>query len=177
MPTLNHAIDALSRHVGFQAARLRSLARRLQDADVLPSGAPGVAPEVQLRHVVDLLLAVASDATLRRAATAVEAYRATTPGGADLSQAPASVRATAGQQLEALARLAMDGDADARRMRVEIVSTWPEVVFLFEDGTAHRFQSVGTLSGHWQMLGHRRATTINGAALADAIIELFGGRK
>ncbi len=177
MPTLHQAIDALSRHVGFPAARLRSMSRRLQDADVLPSGAPGVAPEVQLRHVIDLIIAVASDSTLRRAATAVEAYRATTPGGADLSQAPASVRATAGQQLEALARLAMDGDADARRMRVEIVSTWPEVVFLFEDGTAHRFQSAGTLSNHWQMLGHRRSTTINGAGLADAVLELFGVTK
>lgn len=177
MPTLNHAIDALSRHVGFPAARLRSLARRLQDADVLPSGAPGVAPEVKLQHVIDLIIAVASDATLRRAATAVETYRATTPGGADLSRAPASVRVDAGRQFEAVARLAMDGDTDARRTRVEIVSTWPEVVFLFEDGTAHRFQPVGTLSGHWQMLGHRRATTINGAAFADAIIELFGGRK
>lgn len=177
MPTLHQAIDALSRHVGFPAARLRSMSRRLQDADVLPSGAPGVAPEVQLQHVIDLIIAVASDSTLRRAATAVETYRATTPGGADLSQAPASVRATAGQQLESLARLAMDGDTDARRMRVEIVCSWPEVVFLFEDGTAHRFQPVGTLSGHWQTLGHRRATTINGAAFADAIIELFGGRK
>ena len=177
MPTLNQAIDALARHVGFHPSRLRTIARRLQDADVLPSGAPGVAPEVQLRHVVDLIIAVASDATLRRASGAVETYRATTPGGADLSQAPASVRVDAGQQLEAVARLAMDGDTDARRMRVEVVSTWPEVVFLFEDGTAHRFQPVGTLSGHWQMLGHRRATTINGAAFADAIIELFGGRK
>lgn len=177
MPTLHQAIDALSRHIGFPAARLRSMSRRLQDADVLPSGAPGVAPELQLRHVVDLIIAVASDSTLRRATTAVETYRATTPGGADLSQAPVSVRATAGQQLEAISRLAMDGDTDARRVRIEVVSTWPEVVFLFEDGTAHRFQPVGTLSNHWQMLGHRRATAINGAAFADAMIELFGVTK
>jgi hypothetical protein len=43
----------------------------------------------------------------------------------------------------------------------------------FDDGSIHRFQAAGAVSGHWQSAGHRQSLTINGAALADALQEIF----
>ena len=177
MPTLNEAIAALSRLVGFPESRSRVVARRLREAGKLPAGAPGVAPEVDLGNVIDLFVAIASDAKVHRVPDALATYQSLTPGGADLSCAPASVRATAGQQLLAIAALAAEGDNDMRRLRVEFVSSWPEIAIHFDDGSTQRFREGGSLAGHWDSTGHRKSITVNGAAFADAVRLLYGANQ
>ncbi|MBX4989559.1 hypothetical protein [Rhizobium lentis] len=171
--TLAAAIAALERHLGFRRGRLVSMAQRLQNAGVIPTGAPRTPPQLTLANVVDLVVAYAADAPLHHAPRSVEAYGALTPGGANLGAAPAGVKVTASGYLASIAALAIEGDAGIRRLRLEFVSTWPELAIHFEDGSTYRFQGVGALSGHWQSTGHRQSLTINGAALADALQEVF----
>ena len=172
MPTLNEAIGAIKRHIGFQESRSRVVARRLREAGHLPAGAPGVAPEVDIANVLDLVVALASDARVHRVADALTTYSQLVPGGADLSTAPPSVPRTAGQQLLAIVQLAADGDQDVRRLRLEFVATWPEVAIHWPDGSTQRFREVGALASHWGADGHRRSTTIPVGAIADTI-QLF----
>lgn len=171
--TLAAAIAALERHVGFRRGRLVSMAQRLQNAGVLPTGAPRTAPQLTLANVVDLVVAYAADAPLHLAPRSVETYGALTPGGANLDGAPPSVKVTAAEYLGSIAALAASGDVGIRRLKLELVSTWPELAIHFEDGSIHRFQSVGVVYGHWQSAGHRQSVTINGAAFADALQEIF----
>lgn len=173
MPTLNEAIGAIKRHVGFPESRSRVVARRLREAGHLPAGAPGLAPEVDVQNVLDLIVALASDARIHRVADALENYNALVPGGADLSTAPPAVATTAGKHLLAIARLAADGDQDVRRLRIEVVSTWLEVACHWPDGSVHRFRELGALASHWDSTGHRRSTTIPVAAMADTLNQLF----
>ncbi|WP_141514330.1 hypothetical protein [Rhizobium sp. M1] len=171
--TLAAAIAALERHLGFRRGRLISMAQHLQQVGVIPTGAPRTAPQLDLANVVDLVVAYAADAPLHRAATSVTTYGALTPGGADLSTAPAEVKVTAAEYLNSIAALAAEGDAGIRRMKLEFVSTWPELAVHFEDGSIYRLQAVGAVPGHWQAAGHRQSLTINGAAFADALREVF----
>ncbi|MBY5831216.1 hypothetical protein HFN47_19010 [Rhizobium leguminosarum] len=171
--TLAAAIAALERYVGFRRGRLVSMAQRMQNAGVIPTGGPRTAPQLTLVNVVDLVVAYAADAPLHLAARSVETYGALTPGGADLKDAPVMVKVSAASYLASIAALAAEGDDGMRRMKLEFISTWPELAVHFEDGSVHRFQSVGAVSGHWQSTGHRKSLTINGAALADAMKEIF----
>jgi hypothetical protein len=171
--TLAAAIAALERHVGFRRGRLISMAQRLQNAGVIPTGAPRTAPQLTLANVVDLVVAYAADAPLHLAARSVATYAALTPGGANLDVAPARVKVTAADYLTSIAALALEGDAGMRQLVLEFVSSWPELVIQFEDGSLRRFQAVGAVSGHWQSAGHRQSLTINGAALADALQDIF----
>ncbi|MBP1848494.1 hypothetical protein J2046_006790 [Rhizobium petrolearium] len=171
--TLNQAAAALDRHVGLPQPRTMIVARRLREAGAFPSGATGVSPILELENFLDLLIAVASACPAHKARQTVEAFKAMTPGGADLSEAPASVRATAGRQLAAIAELAIEGDADMRKLNLEFIKTWPEFAVHFDGGETQRFQPIGSVAGHWQAAGHRTSTAINGAALADALKELF----
>ena len=61
MATWNHVLDAIERHLDFPRSRSTGIARRLQEAGILPSGAPGVAPELDEDNVLDLVVALASD--------------------------------------------------------------------------------------------------------------------
>lgn len=171
--TLAAAIAALERHLGFRRGRLVSMAQRLQNAGVIPTGAPRTAPQLTMGNVVDLVVAYAADAPLHLAARSAETYGALTPGGANLDGAPAKAKVTAAEYLTSIAAIAADGDAGMRRLKLEFVSTWPELAVHFEDGLIHRFQAVGAVSGHWQSAGHRQSLTINGAAFADAMQEIF----
>lgn len=175
--SLADAIAALERHVGFRRGRLVSVSQRLQNAGVIPTGAPRTAPQLSLDDVLRIVVAYAADAPLHRSAASVATYSALTPGGADTSGAPAHIRATAGQELRAIAELAAAGDVDMRRLRIEVVSTWPEVAVYFADGEVHRFQPLGTIPNHWQATGHRKAITINGAAFCDVFDSLFGANN
>jgi hypothetical protein len=116
--TLAAAIAALERHVGFRRGRLVSMAQHLQNASVIPTGAPRTAPQLTLANVVDLVVAYAADAPLHLAARSVETYGALTPGGADLDGAPASVKVRAAGYLRSIAALAADGDAGMRRLKL-----------------------------------------------------------
>ncbi|MDK4730337.1 hypothetical protein [Rhizobium phaseoli] len=171
--TLAAVIAALECRVGFRRGRLISMAQRLQQAGVIPTGAPRTAPQLDLAHVVGLVVAYAADAPLHRAAASVSTYGALTPGGADLSTAPDTVKVTAAEYLNSIAALAAEDDAGIRRLKLEFVSTWPELAVHFEDGSTSRFQPVGALPDHWQASGHRQSLTISGAALADALGEIF----
>ncbi|RFB95298.1 hypothetical protein B5K11_10160 [Rhizobium leguminosarum bv. trifolii] len=171
--TLAAAIVALERHVGFRRGRLISMAQRLQQANVIPTGAPRTAPQLSLVDVVALVIAYAAAAPLHLAARSVATYGALTPGGANLANAPSGVQVTAADYLASIATLAVEGDAGIRRLKLEFVSTWPELSVRFEDVSTHRFQAIGAVSGHWQSCGHRQSLTINGAALADALQEIF----
>ena len=59
---LTNVLDVVERHVQFPRSRSSGVSRRLQESGILPSGAPGVAPELAQRYVCLLL------ATLMRAA-------------------------------------------------------------------------------------------------------------
>lgn len=62
--TLNEAIAALERHIGFRRGRLVAVSQRLQQAGIIPTGGPRMPPQLDIGHVVDLLAAYASAGTL-----------------------------------------------------------------------------------------------------------------
>ncbi|NRQ15580.1 hypothetical protein BHMPCIPO_02830 [Ensifer sesbaniae] len=175
MANLNAAVAALERRIGFPKSRARQVARSLQEAGALPLGAPGVAPKLDLDDFVTLVIALAADVPLHQSADAVRTYRQLTPGGADVSRAPASVPKNAGEEIDAIFSLAADGNTDVRGVKLEFVANWPEVAVHWHDGSIGRFRELGALGAHWSSIGHRRSTSINVAALADAIKETFTG--
>lgn len=174
MATLTAAIAALERRVGFPAARSRVVARALREAGKMPAGGPGVAPEIDLGNFVDLVVAMASDQSHYKCAAAIDAFRAMTPEGADVSGAPASVPKSAGEEIDAIAALAAEGAPEIRGLKLEFVADWPELAIHWQDGTVSRFRERGELGSHWGAAGYRRSTTINMAAFADALADTFG---
>jgi len=179
--TTNQAIDAISRRLGFPKSRARTIARRLTEGGILPSGAPGVAPEIDIADFVSLLVGLACDAALPRVVAAVSSYDELTPEGVPAESVPVAVRhqvgfASARTHLEGLAYLALRDAAAVSKLHLEFVANWPEFAIHNQDGRAERFLSPGALSGHWQASGHRKSTTINGAAFVDAVRDLFGGK-
>ena len=175
MATLNAAVAALERRIGFPRSRARQVARSLQEAGALPLGGPGKAPEINIDDFVTLVIALAADVPLHQSAAAVRTYRDLTPGGADVSRAPASVPQNAGEEIDAIFSLAADGNSDVRGVKLEFVANWPEVALHWQDGSISRFRELGALAAHWGAAGHRRSTSISVAALADAIKETFKG--
>ncbi|GLS34511.1 hypothetical protein GCM10010869_00990 [Mesorhizobium tianshanense] len=174
MATLRDCLSAIERHIGFPKSRSITVSRRLQERGALPLGAPGIAPELDAHDVVSLIIALAADTALHEAPDAVERYRALTPGGADLTDAPASID-TAGRELDIMADIAIHGNADLlRRDRIEVVANWPEVAITdATSGQIKRFVAPGALATNWQANGHRKSTTINGSAFVDCIQYLF----
>ncbi|KQV83659.1 hypothetical protein ASC90_20460 [Rhizobium sp. Root1220] len=138
----------------------------------MPAGAPGVPPDVDHHDLLTLIIALASDATLAKAAEAVESYSALTPGGADVTGAPATVPRTAREALTAFAELAAEGDA-LSSMAIEVVATWPEIAIRWSDGTVQRFRETGALASHWADSRQRKSVTIPGTAFAAVFKELF----
>ena len=171
MATLNNTLDAIERHISFPRSRSTGIARRLQEADLLPSGSPGVPPKLDEDDVIDLVIALASDTELHTAVSAVRAYHGMTPGGASLVGAPPSIP-NAPIAVSMLVEDARSGAAEARASRVEVSCSWRAVAIHKPD--VNRFCEVGKAATHWQSNAHHRSTTINVAALADVITELFG---
>jgi hypothetical protein len=173
MPSTQEAVDAIVRHLGFDSARVKAVARSLTEDGRLPPGGPGRSPELDPDHVLAMVLGCAVDAPLRAIAATVEQYRALAPGGACLATAPATIDRNAGEALDIWADIAIHGDSDVlRRDKIEIVSNWGEIA-LHTGDAIRRFVPAGTLASHWRDTGHRRSTTINGASLVDALRELF----
>lgn len=173
MKRTNDAIAAIERRIGIPRPRGSTVARRLTEHVLLPVGAPGKAPQINRSDFVTLLIGLASDAPLSRVAETVVAYRNLTPAGTQIDALPESLQYTAGDYLDGLA----DEPANARSIKLEIVSSWPEIALHFSDGTARRFVAPGADASSWQARGYRRSTTINGAAFADAIADLFGEKS
>lgn len=175
MVSTRQAVDAVSRWLGFDHARVCAVGRSLTDAGVLPSGGPGVSPELNPDHVVSLVLTTAADKPLRASADTGASYRALRPGGIPADVSPSAFE-DAGRTLDIFADIAVHGDSDIlRRDRIEVVATWPEIA-IHSGGTAKRFVPAGSEPNRWQAAGHRRSTTINGAALVDCLRELFVGK-
>lgn len=172
MATLNNTLDSIERHIGFPRSRSSGVSRRLQEAGILPSGAPGVAPELDEDNALDLVVALASDTELHNAVTAVRAYHAMTPSGADLNGAPDTIP-NAPIAVSILVEDAKAGVAVARASQIEVSCNW-RAVAIHTPTNITRFCEVGKAAPHWQSSGHHRSTTVSVAALADAIIELFG---
>lgn len=175
MPTLNSALVALERHVDFPQSRSRTTAQRLQEAQLLPLGSPGVAPQIDHRHFVRLFVALAADTTHREAPAAVRTYLAMTPGGMPITaDTPASV-VRCESELSALVASAVWTPEDLRHLMVEVTANWPEIAIHWAHGPVQRYQPVGSLAGHWGATTHRRAITVPGAAFRDAVRATFLG--
>ncbi|ATU92738.1 hypothetical protein [Phyllobacterium zundukense] len=179
MVTTYQAVGAISARVGYPIKRVRHVARELTEAGTIPAGAPGKSPEINLIHFLDILIGSALDVPLRSIATSVAAYKALGEPGHDASNMPASVRAKYRTAEAVINRLAIDleGDKALAKLKIEIVTSWPEVAIFDADGVIFRFREAGALHGNWQHSGHRTSTTINGAAIAAAIRDLFGDNK
>ena len=168
---------AIERHLGFPETRNRTTARSLQEGGMWPLGVPGAPAEVDVDDVVSLIIALAIDGPLHKAAGAVRAWRDMTPGGVDLTDAPESID-TAGRALDTFADLAIHGDHPdlLRRDMIEVVANWPEIAITNGiTGKVARFVPVGALASNWQTRGHRRSTTLNGSALVDCLRDIFSG--
>ncbi len=161
-------VNAIERHVGIRATRVRSVLRRLREAGMFPFGAPGTPPTIARNDAITLFVAVATGATLETVADATRAYLATTPGGADVDGAPLSIPRTAEIALATLAG-AIDEGSELDGLTIEIVQTWPEVALIWADGIVQRFQAAGTIANHHQNNRGRTAVRIPGAAFADFI--------
>ncbi|RWK19814.1 MAG: hypothetical protein EOR43_23100 [Mesorhizobium sp.] len=176
MPSTKQACDALVRRVGYDPGRTKEVARALTEADMLPSGSPGVSPDLSPQDVATLMLGVALDAPLRAVAETVREYRSLRREGVPQG-APASISGSAGEALDVLAEIAATGSPDAKALVAKtilsVVNNWSELV-LTDTIDVRRF-SAGT-PGYWQAYGHRRAVEINLGAFIDVIQELFGDR-
>lgn len=174
MASLSRVISALERHCGFPASRCSTVARRLQEADVIPMGRPGTSPDLSLDDVISLFLALASDEVLHHAARAARVYGALVPGGADLSEAPDTMLRTAREYLRSVVQMAASDDPEDNKaaaiVRLEVVSSWPEVVIYLPGLAVQRFREVGADAATWN--GHvRRAVAVSGNAFVRMIRE------
>jgi hypothetical protein len=99
-----------------------------------------------------------------------------TPGGVSLVGAPQSIP-NAPVAVSILVEDARAGIADARASKIEVSCNWKAVAIHKPDGGVHRFCEVGKAATHWHSNAHHKSITINVAALADALDELFGDQK
>lgn len=177
MVILNHVLDSIERNIGFPRSRSTGVARRLQEAGILPSGAPGVAPELDGRDVCTLVATLMSAPKLHEAVDHARAYAAMTPSGAVLSaDAPDSVPRSVLDFLEVRALIAIgnhpDDVDDLRGHRFEFVHGWRELSIHTPEGTVARFVLPGNLATHPQG-PHRVAGVIRGEAFVNLMKELF----
>lgn len=173
MATLNRALDAIERHLEFPRSRSTGVARRLQEAGLLPTGMPSAPPDLDEDQVIDLVIALASDVTLHEAPDAVRAFHSMTPGAVSLADAPSSIP-NAPIGITMLVEDARSGVADARASKLEVSCNWRAVAIHGPNGVVKRFSQPGVHCAHWQANGHHKSITINVVALADALDELFG---
>lgn len=177
MATLNNVLDAIEQHIGFPRSRSSGIARRLQESALLPSGAPGVAPELDQRDVCLLLATLMSAPKLHEAVDHARAYAAMTPGGAALSaDAPDSIPRSALEYLETASEVAVGGTPEAiddmRAHRFEFVHGWREVSAHTPEDTITRFVLPGALASH-QQAPHRVAGVVKGEAFVNLFKDLF----
>ncbi|MCK1420715.1 hypothetical protein IVB14_05160 [Bradyrhizobium sp. 180] len=165
------AVDSL----GFDAARVKHVARRLSEAGKIPAGGPARSPELSEDDVLRLVMAVATSPKLRQAEMSVDTYGALTPVGTCLAgDAPDSIPRNAADAIAVEVEMARRGDTKARHSFLSFVRSWPEIVIERRGDPVVRFRQPGTNAAHWAHDGHRTATTIPVAAVADILDLLFG---
>ncbi|WP_438278801.1 hypothetical protein [Nitrobacter sp.] len=164
------AIDAL----GFDPARASAIARRLSEEGVIPSGGPARAPELDEDDTIRLIVAIAVTSKLRLADTESAEYLQLVPSGTILPEgAPVGIPRNAAEAVDLVVDLARRGDPDARKSSLTFVRSWPEVS-IEQPSRVGRYRNPGANAGHWERDGHRTATTIPVAAVANILDELFG---
>jgi hypothetical protein len=164
------AVDAL----GFDPPRTSAIARRLSEEGVIPSGGPARSPELDEDDTIRLIVAIAVTSKLRLADTESAEYLQLVPSGTILPEgAPAGIPRNAAEAIDLVVDLARRGDLDARKSFVTFVRSWPEVA-IEQPGCVSRFRKSGAHAGHWERDGHRTATTIPVAVVANILDELFG---
>lgn len=177
LATLNAVLDAIEQHIGLPRSRGSSVARRLQEAKLLPAGGPGYAPELFQRDVCLLLATLMGAPILHEAPQHARAYSEMTPGGAVLSaDAPGSIPRSALEYLEVQSEIAIGGASDAvedvRGHRFEFVHGWRELSTHTPDNTVTRFVLPGALATH-QQAPHRIAGLVKGEAFVNLMKDLF----
>jgi len=172
MAKLSAVVTALNHYCGFSAARVRTVARRLLEAELLTPGAPGVAVEIYEFDFCFLLLAVASGVPLSRVAKATTDLAATVPAGTDAMPEELKPKGCAFDVLHDLVWSAVHGNGSLKA-DLEVVGQWPEVAFHTSSGVA-RYLSLGALPNRWQGSKARTSTTVPNSALALAVKNLFG---
>ncbi|WP_143279353.1 hypothetical protein [Bradyrhizobium ottawaense] len=177
MATLNAVLEAIERHIGFPRSRGYSVARRLQEADLLPLGGPGYAPELDQRDVCLLLATLLGAPKLHEAPDHARAYGAMTPGGAVLSaDAPSSIPRSALEYLDLKSEIAVGGTPEAvddvRGHRFEFEHHWREFSAHTPEGAVTRFVLPGALASH-QQAPHRIAGVVKGEAFVNLMKDLF----
>lgn len=169
------AVKALEHHLGFDAARTKQIARRLQETGLLPAGSQGVSARFDPHDFGTLLLACAAGGTIAEAPDRVAALDRLVPEGRDPSDYPDEIKdrmPAAGLHLDALLQLAAEGDDALRNLRIEIVATWPEFALHWSGGSVERWREPGKDPTHWAA-SHRRSIMIDGRALYRAVQALF----
>lgn len=172
---LGAVVAVIERELGFPASRIRSLARRLSEAGMVPVGAPGVSPMLDFHDFGTLILALGADATIPDTPEAVSTLDRLVPEGRDPANYPEQIKASmsaAGVQLDTLIAMAAEGDDALRNLRFEIVASWPEFCVHWSGGSIQRWRELGKDPAHWAA-GHRKSTTIDGKALFYAVQALF----
>jgi len=184
MQTLQDAIRALERRTGFEPGSVRAAANRLVEDGILPRGTPGRHTELTVKEFIDLLIARAASPTHRQGPETVKLFDELVRDGIDVSVMPPDIRPprrTARAYLQDLALDALDDDPQRQRtvsqLTLEFVESWPELAIHLDGKTIGRFREPGALASHWQTPGHRRSTTIAGAAFVDAVRDVFAGAK
>ncbi|WP_445222127.1 hypothetical protein ACKWRH_21120 [Bradyrhizobium sp. Pa8] len=173
MASLNACLDSIQTHIGFPRSRSTGIARRLQEAGILPSGAPGVAPDLDEDGVLDLIVALAADTELHTAVAALRSYHSLTPGGINLAAALASIP-NAPVAVALLVEDARSGVAEARKSQIEVSCSARSVAIHKPSGEVNRFIAAGADPAHWALRGHHKSTALNAAAVADVLDEVFG---
>ncbi|MDA9409985.1 hypothetical protein [Bradyrhizobium sp. CCBAU 45384] len=173
MASISAVLDAIEQHLKFPRSRSAGVARRLQEARLLPTGVPSAPPELDEDQTIDLVVALASDVTLHEAPDAVRAFHRMTPGGVNLEGAPQTIP-NAPIAVSILVEDARAGVAEARKAQIAVSCNWRALAIHMPGGDVQRFCEAGQAASHWQSGGHHRSTTLNVAAIADALDEIFG---
>lgn len=177
MATLKSVLATIEHNIGFPVSRTRQVARRLQEADIIPTGGPRRSPELDIDHFVSIVAASAMEDGLADVVSLHRCLHAMKPGGLPSTpDVPAHLTRSVWEQLQILAELAL-GSLDEQRQVVEtqiefVSSPVAEIIFRERDGVAAAFYLPGHRRGAWAA-GHRRSTTIRGGALVSAVRALF----
>ena len=160
--------------LGFDPARAKHIARRLSEAGVIPSGGPARSPELDDTDVLRLIMSIATTTKLRLAEHDLASYASLVPAGVVIpGDAPDSIPRCAIDAIDFEIEMARIGDVDARKSTIDFVRGWPEIV-INRPKSLSRFRIAGANAQHWGRPGHRTATTIPVAAIANILDALFG---
>lgn len=177
MATLKRVLATIEQHIGFPTSRTKQVARRLAEADIIPTGGPRRAPELDQHHFLAIVAAAAMEDGLADVVNSHRCLHAMKPGGLPSTpDVPGHLTKSAWEQLQIvteLARGSVEEQRDATETQIEFISSpVAEIIFRERDGSAAVFHETGHRRGAWAA-GHRRSVAIRGGALVSAVRALF----